>query len=85
MLQDNINALKIILILISKKTNDTNHFTQDELQKAIRTLMVITSKTEKALSKLSSKTSQYKLLQNRLKSFHIAESFIKIELDTYAT
>jgi ABC-type hemin transport system substrate-binding protein len=81
MLRDNLKALHIASILINKETNDPHHFTQDDLQEALRALASMISKTEKAQVKFTSGTSQHTLQRNRLKALRIAEALIKIELD----
>ncbi len=81
MLQDNLEALRIASALMNKETNDTEHFTRDDLQEALRALASMISKTEKAQAKFSPGTSQHTLQRNRLKALRIAEALINVELD----
>ena len=81
MLQDNLEALRIASELMNKETNSTGNFTRDDLQKALRALASMVSKTEKAQAKFSPGISQHTLLRNRLKVLRIAEALIKAELD----
>jgi hypothetical protein len=79
MLRDNLKALHIALALM--ETSDTDDFTQDDLQEAIRAFALMMSKSKKAKAKFSPGTSQHTLQQNRLKALRIAEALIKLELD----
>jgi hypothetical protein len=81
MLRDNLKALHIASALMNKETTDTDHFTGDNLQEALRAFASMISKTEKAQTKFSPGTSQHTLQRNRLKALRIAEAVIKLELD----
>lgn len=81
MLRDNLEALHIASVLMNKETNDTDNFTRDDLQEALRAVASMISKTEKAQAKFSLGTSQHTLQRNRLKALRIAEALIKVELD----
>ena len=80
MLRNNLKALQIASALLKKKTGDTDNFTQDDLNEALRAFASMISKTKKAQAKFSPGTSQHTLQQNRLKTLHIAEALIKVEL-----
>jgi len=81
MLRDNLKALHIASVLMNKETTDTDHFTRDDLQEALRAFASMISKTEKAQAKFSPGTSQHTLQRNRLKALCIAKALIKVELD----
>jgi hypothetical protein len=81
MLQDNLKALQIASALMNKETTDTDNFTQDDLQEALRAFASMISRTEKAQTKFSPGTSQHTLQRNRLKALYIAEALIKVELN----
>ena len=81
MLRDNLKALHIASTLMSKETDDTNRFTRDDLQGALRAFASMISRTDKARAKFTPGTSQYTLQRNRLKALRIAEALITIELN----
>lgn len=81
MLRDNLKALQIASVLLNEETLDTDNFTRDDLQEALRTFASMISRGEKAQAKFSPGTSQHTLQRNRLKALHIAEALIKAELD----
>lgn len=81
MLRDNLKALHIASALMNKETDNTNHFSRDDLEEALRAFGSMISKTQKAQAKFSPGTSQHTLQQNRLKALQIAEALIKVELD----
>ncbi|HET9910727.1 MAG TPA: hypothetical protein VFQ13_02495 [Anaerolineales bacterium] len=81
MLRDNLKALQIASALMNKETTDTDNFTRDDLQEALRAFASMISKTEKAQAKFSPGTSQHTLQRNRLKALRIADAVIKLELD----
>jgi len=81
MLRDNLKALHIAAALMNKGTNDTDNFTRDDLQYALRAFAAMMSKTDKAQSRFSPGTSQYTLLRNRLKALRIAETLTNVEMD----
>lgn len=81
MLRDNLKALHIASALVNKGTNDTDDYTLDDLQGALRALASMINKTMKAEAKFSPATSQYTLLLYRLKALRMAEAMIKVELD----
>lgn len=83
MLRDNLKALNIAFALMKKETENTDNFTRDNLQEALRSFASMISKTEKAQAKFSRGTSQHALQQNRLKALHIAEALIKVEVDRH--
>jgi hypothetical protein len=80
MLRDNLKALHIASALMNKKTDDTDDFTWDNLQEALRAFASMISRTEKSQAKFSPGTSQHTLQRNRLKALRIAEALIKVEL-----
>ena len=81
MLRDNLKALHIASALVNKGTNDTDDYTLDDLQEALRVFASMISKTKKAEAKFSPGTSQYTLLRNRLKALRMAKALIEVELD----
>jgi hypothetical protein len=81
MLRDNLKALQIALALMSKETDNTNRFTRDGLQEALRAFASMISKTDKAQAKFAPGTSQHTLQRNRLRALQTAEARIKAELD----
>ena len=80
LLRDNLKALHIASVLMSRETDDTNDFTQDELQEALCALASMISKAEKAQARFPLGTSQYTLQRNRLKALRKATALIKVEL-----
>jgi hypothetical protein len=81
MLRDNIKALHIASVLMDQGPNDTNRFTRDDLQEALRVLSSMISKTDKTKAKFTAGTSQHTLQRNRLKALQMAEVRIKAELN----
>jgi hypothetical protein len=81
MLRDNLKALHIASALMNKETGDTDSFTRDDLQEALRAFTSMISKTEKAQAKFSPGASQHTLQRNRLKALRTAEALTKAELD----
>jgi hypothetical protein len=81
MLQGNLKALQIASALMNKETNNTDQFTRDDLQDAIRVFAAMMSRIDKARAKFTLGTSQYSLQRNRLKAVRIAEALTKVELD----
>lgn len=80
MLRNNIKALRIASALMNKGTQDTDSFTQDDLQEALRAVASMISKADKAQAKFTPGTSQHTLQTNRLKALRIAEALIEVEL-----
>lgn len=56
-------------------------YTQEELKEALRAITSLISKCEKAQEKLRQGTSQWTLLRNRIKAFHISSSLITKALE----
>lgn len=81
MVQDNLSALRCALDLMHKETSGTSTFTQGDLQEALRSLLVLISKTDTAKSRRSPGTSQHTLLENRLKALRLAEERTRAELE----
>src|SRR3990172_6732345 len=81
MLRDNLKSLHIASALMNKEIDDTDDFTRDDLQEALRAFASMISKTEKAQAKFSPGTSQHTLQRNRLKALRIAEALTRVELD----
>jgi hypothetical protein len=81
MLRDNLKALRIASTLMKEETDDTDGFTRDDLQEAMRALASMISRTEKTRAKFTPGTSQHTLQRNRLKALRRAEALIKAELD----
>ena len=78
MLRNNLRVLHCAFALITENGNDTD-LTQEDRREALLALSSMIDKTEKAQEKFSSGSSQYTLLQNRLKALCIAETLIKNE------
>lgn len=78
MLRDNLKALHHAYALMNNETDD---FSQDDMQEALRAFASMISKTEKSHAKFLPGTSQHTLQRNRLKALRIAESLVKAELD----
>ncbi|NLK71808.1 MAG: hypothetical protein GX285_02160 [Clostridiales bacterium] len=57
-----------------------NHYNEEELKEAIRSIESTISKCEKVLPKLKQGTSQHTLLVRRIKAFQIALTLINKEL-----
>ena len=81
MLRDNLKALHIASALMNKASHDTDSFTRDDLQEALRAFASMISKTDKAQAKFTPGTSQHTLQRNRLQALRLAEALIKVELD----
>jgi len=79
MLRDNLKALHHVSALMNRETDDTNDFTRDDLQEALRAFASMINKTEKAQAKFSPGTPQHSLLRNRLKALRLAEALLKAE------
>lgn len=80
MLRDNLKALHIAFALMNHETDNTNSFTRDDLQEALRAVTSMISKTDKAGAKFTPGTSQSTLLRNRLKALQMAEALIQAEI-----
>jgi hypothetical protein len=80
MLRDNIKALHIASALMNKASGDTDSFTRDDLQEALRAFTSMISKSEKAQANFTPGTSQHTLQRNRLQALNLAEALIKVEL-----
>jgi hypothetical protein len=76
MLGDNLKALHVAYALMNKEADDTNSFTRDDLQEALRTLDSMIGKTEKSHVKFSPGTSQHTLARNRIKALRKASALI---------
>lgn len=57
-------------------------FTKEELEEALRAIDSTIRKCEKVQPKLKEGTSQYTLLNRRIKALNIASALIKRELET---
>ncbi len=79
MLRDNLKALHHASALMNRETDDTNDFTRDDLQEALRAFASMINKTEKAQAKFSPGTPQHSLQRNRLKALRLAEALLKAE------
>jgi len=66
---------------IHKGANYMNHYSEEELKEAIRSIESTISKCEKVLPKLRQGTSQHTLLIRRIKAFQIALSLLKEKLE----
>lgn len=73
MLKKNIIALQVASRLMNREAPPA----LNELQIAVVALSDMTSRTEKALSKFESGTSQHTLLRNRLNALQIAAALVK--------
>jgi hypothetical protein len=81
MLRDNLKALRIASALMNSEADETDSFTRDDLQEALRAFASMISKTEKTQAKFSSGASQHTLQRNRLKALRMAEALITADLD----
>ena len=81
MLRDNLKALRLASALMSKKAGNTDRFTRDDLQEALRALASMIGKAEKAQAKFSVGTSQHTLQRNRLKALRKADAVINAKLN----
>jgi hypothetical protein len=84
MLQNNLRALHHAFALMNEDVANT-YFTQDDKHEALQALSSMIGKTEEARAKVSSGTSQYTLLQNRLKALRVAETLIQAEVHANKT
>ncbi|HEY9624608.1 MAG TPA: phosphoenolpyruvate synthase [Crinalium sp.] len=76
-LRDNLKALRYAFALMEKETNDTDHFTRNDLQEILRAFAAMISKTENAQAKFSPGTSQHTLQRNRLKALRIGRKIVE--------
>ncbi|HEY9620901.1 MAG TPA: phosphoenolpyruvate synthase, partial [Crinalium sp.] len=76
-LRDNLKALRYAFALMNKETNDTDNFTQEDLQETLRAFASMISKTKNAQTKFSPGTSQHTLQQNRLKALCIGRKIVE--------
>lgn len=81
MLQNNLKALYIASKLMNEEICRDGCVTRDDLHQALEAFASMIGKTEQAQVKFLHGTSQYSLLQNRLKALCTAETLVKIELD----
>jgi hypothetical protein len=81
MLRDNLKALRIASALLNQETNDTDHFTHNDLQEALGAFASMITRTGNTRAKFPPGTSQHSLQQNRLKALRKAEARIKVELE----
>lgn len=80
MLQDNIEALRIVSALMDGEPlpDDTG---ADALQRALDALSSMIVRTETALAKFAPGTSQHSLQRNRLAALRVAEALVGAEID----
>ncbi len=57
-----------------------DNFTKEDLEEALRSIASTINKCEKVQPKLKQGTSQYTLLERRIKALYIASALIKREL-----
>ncbi|HQJ38068.1 MAG TPA: hypothetical protein PK223_09530 [Bacillota bacterium] len=73
--KNRLEALNIASLLISKELADSNamnHYTKEDLEKALAPISSLISKSEKAQKKLEKGTWQHTMLGNNLKALYIA-------------
>jgi len=58
-----------------------DNYTKDELQEALRAIVSLISKSEKAQRKLAPGTWQHTMLQENIKALHIASALMNKEID----
>jgi hypothetical protein len=80
MLRDNLKALCIASALLNKDAGNSDRFTRDDLQEALRAFASMISKVERAQARFLPGTSQHTLQRNRLKALRTAEALIKVEV-----
>ena len=78
LVQDNLRALRIALALLVNETKGADAFTQGALKEALQALASMMDKSRKAQAKFLPGTSQYTLLENRLKALSIAEAIVTL-------
>jgi len=81
MLRNNLKALYIASALLNKEMDNASTLTKEDLEAALGAFASMISKTQKAQAKFSSGTSQYTLIQNRLRALLMSEALIKSKLD----
>lgn len=79
LLRNRLNALYITKALLSDQ--NINQFNDDELKKALPPIASIISKCEKAQSKYSEGTTQYKRYVNTINAMTLSKSLILREID----
>lgn len=79
MLQDNLKALHVASALLNKEARGSDSFPHEDLEEALRSLIVMTNKTEKTRATFSAGTPQHTLQRNRLNALRIAEALTKQE------
>lgn len=80
MLQDNIKALRIASVLMSKETDRADRVTRDDYQEALRAFASMISRVEQAQASFLPGTSQHTLQRNRLKALRTAQVLMKAEV-----
>jgi hypothetical protein len=81
MLRDNVKALQIASVLMSTETDDTDRFTANQLDDALRALASMINRAEEAQAKFSPGTSHHTLQRNRLDALRLAEAQTKRALN----
>jgi len=77
--KNRLEALNIASLLISKELADSNamnHYTKEDLEKALAPISSLISKSEKAQKKLEKGTWQHTMLSNNLKALYIASQLL---------
>lgn len=82
LLKNRINALYISKALI--ENDGIAPYTQEELEKALPTVVSIIKKTEKAQMKYSEGTAQYRRFEPIIRAMYISKSYIMNEISNRA-
>lgn len=80
MLQENLDALRLVLGMMGKRPNDRDPADQEALQAARRAFAGMLVRCEKAQLKFVPGTSQATLLRNRIRALRVADAVIGAEL-----
>ncbi|HOO78490.1 MAG TPA: hypothetical protein PLI51_08110 [bacterium] len=80
MLRDNLKALRIASVLMTKAAADPAGVAPSDLQEALRAIDSMIGRAEKAQAKFAPGTSHHALQRNRLQALRIAEALTKAEL-----
>lgn len=79
LLANRLEALTIASSFVFKElaaSNDSDHYTKENLEKALAPIASLISKSEKALSKVAQGTWQHTMLSNNLKALYIASPLL---------
>ena len=83
MLTDNLRALRLAAALLTSRPATRMRFPPGELQAALRTLAVMTVRTEKTLAKFAPGSAHHTLQRNRLRALRLAAARTRSELEKH--